>query len=361
MNLEYQISFGFVFGVLALVLAVVLFLWGFRRWRKPEIELLDLVYDKAARRLELFVVNEGEKQVYVNPSLRLVHFLNPDEWREKKSNGNGSGDGMLPGKSYQVDSVIKGYSLIGECPESVKVDSRSVRKIIYDLGDDLSLKVYDNIRVDMQYGFDGVLEERLANVMRVVLKDGVDSNLLEGKSTADKSVSPSFCLLPFLEDAESVVTPTLENSPEGPSFCSLSSSQDASTFVENEFPLQAVCVCCGKDKWLEWVVDGNHVCVDCKDFLGHKNRVISLLPESEAESFIQGFNSKSYEDRYVDLNNRQLEILSLLEHENNLTVKKISKLLSMKESTISSDLRQLMGRDLVGRIEVGNRYLYHMA
>lgn len=334
MDSSLQMVFGFVFGALVLSSVFMLFVWGFRRWRKPQIEFLDLVYDKTARQLELFVVNEGEKPVYVNPSLRLVHFLDPEEWREKKSNGGYSSENMVAGKCYQVDSVIKGYTLVGECPESVRIDGRGIRKIIYPLSEDVNLRVYDNIRVDSQYGFDGVSDERLVNTMRVVLKDDVDTSVFGN------------------------ILPEIVKPVYNPNFCLTSSSQEnRSVVVETVLPIQAMCVCCGKDKWLEWIVDGNHVCAGCKDFLGGKTNGALVLPEPSLKE------STLKTDRYGDvcLKPRQREILNLLEHENNLNVKKISKLLSIKESTVASDLKSLMEKDLVGRIEIGKRYLYHLA
>ncbi|MFH1787840.1 MAG: hypothetical protein ABH834_00475 [Candidatus Altiarchaeota archaeon] len=30
-----------------------------------------------------------------------------------------------------------------------------------------------------------------------------------------------------------------------------------------QYPLEALCVSCGKSRWLNWVVDGVHVCDKC--------------------------------------------------------------------------------------------------
>lgn len=29
------------------------------------------------------------------------------------------------------------------------------------------------------------------------------------------------------------------------------------------FPVQSICICCGKIRWLNWTVDGRHVCDEC--------------------------------------------------------------------------------------------------
>ncbi|MFH1834756.1 MAG: hypothetical protein ABH851_01055 [Methanobacteriota archaeon] len=30
-----------------------------------------------------------------------------------------------------------------------------------------------------------------------------------------------------------------------------------------EYPINSLCFSCGKNKWLNWVLDGNQVCDDC--------------------------------------------------------------------------------------------------
>ncbi|MBM3308745.1 MAG: DeoR family transcriptional regulator [Candidatus Altiarchaeales archaeon] len=352
MELNTKIFLSFVLSFGALGAAYMVF-YKYRGYKKHQLEFLDLVYDSTARQLELFVVNQGEKSVYVNPSLRLIHFLNPEEWREKNSNGNGNGNSspgyMAAGKCYQVDSVIKGYSLIGDCPESVRVEGKSVRKIVYPLPDDISLRVYDNIQVDSMYGVNSDSESRLVNTMRVMLKDDVDCGVFdgvvpEGVDGIKPAYNPNFCTVPTV-DKEGVI-------------------------AESDFPLQAMCVCCGKDRWLGWIVDGNHVCSECKDFLdGGVEQLVDegfpLLAEQEAEIFVGDILSQREEvcdsGADVGLKPRHKEILGLLEHENNLTVKKISKLLSLQESTVVSDLNFLMKSELVGRVKVGNKFMYHLA
>ena len=337
MDYVFQMVFGFVFSVLFLLSLFMLLYHAFIRWSKPKIGFMGLFYDKESKLLELFVVNDGEKPVHVSPSLRLVHFLNPEEWREKNSNGKADMEHMMEGKCYQVDSVIKGYTLLGDCDAPVAVDGRSIRKITYPLGDELDLNVYDNIRVDSKYGFNTVLNERLFNTMRVVFKDHVDAAVLEcpAPETLKEPYNPKVCL----------ITP---------------SGGIREPKVENCFPVQALCVCCGKSKFLEWVVDGNYVCNECKDFLKGEKNDVSMLPEEEAELSI-GDSTVEKHSTKVDLNPRQGGILQLFEHENNLTVKKISSMLSVNQSTVSSDLKSLMDNELLGRVKAGRKYLYHLA
>ena len=342
-----RLGVGFAVGALAIgsILAVG---WGIRRWMKPQIEFLDIVYDKRARHLELYVVNESEKPVFVSPSLKLVHFLNPEEWRDKNGNANANG-AMLEGKCYQMESVIKGYSMIGQCEGEIKVDSRSVRKIIYPLSDDINLRLYDNIRVDSTYGFKNASGERMTGVMRVVVKE--DSEPITVNKIPEENVQPAYL----------------------PNFCVVSDSDVAEPYAnptQSGFPVQAMCVCCGKDRWLEWVVDGNHVCGECKDYLAGPG--LPMLPENQAELFVRDFVSKLEDSavasidasrdasRDVSVNDRQAELLNLLENENNLTVKKISKHLSIKESTVASDLAYLMHKGIVDRVKIKNRFIYHL-
>ena len=325
--------------------------WILRRLRKPQVGFLDVVYDKTRNQLELFVVNDGESPVYVNPSVRLVHFLNPDEWREKNSNGNGngngSGDGMVAGKCYQVDSVIKGYTLVGECPQSVRVDGKSVRKIIYPLSGDVTLRVYDNIHVDSLYGRSSLTDGRLTNTMRVVLKDDVDGGFPE--------IGRQDGLMPVLDAPEDSAQEEIAQSAPTADLNILPPVGDK-VAVESCLPVQSTCVSCGRGAWMHWIVDGNVVCTDCKNVL--KGNGSPLFGAGELPADIP-----QETDKYAELNlkPRQFEILQLLENENNLSVKKIAKLLSLTESTVASDLKFLMQQDVVGRIEIGKRYLYHLA
>ncbi|MFH1126455.1 MAG: hypothetical protein V1703_04975 [Candidatus Altiarchaeota archaeon] len=38
-------------------------------------------------------------------------------------------------------------------------------------------------------------------------------------------------------------------------------------FRRNRFPLQATCISCGRQRWLNWVVKESHVCDECKEHL----------------------------------------------------------------------------------------------
>lgn len=356
----FQSLVGFVLGLLVLSsLIVLLFRW--RRWGRPLVEFRDLVYNKAGRQLELYVANSGNRAVYVNPSLRLMHFLDPEEWRGRKSNG-GSDVNMVDGRFYGVDSVIKGYTLVGESPGAVMVGGNSVEKIVYPLDDDIQLSVCDNVRVDSHCGFHDASGELFIDTLRVSVKDGQDGLILDSVSSCGGDSNRLFKTI-STEDASpcnyiSGVTPS--DGPEyNPDFCVLSgfSMGHAGRKVEGVFPLQAVCVCCGREKWLEWVVDGNYVCAGCKAFLeggfgrDTTDSVAVVGVEKPASSRLDVGSLKP----------RQRDILNLVEHENNLTVKKISRLLSVNESTVAADLKFLMKGDLVGRVQVGRRYLYHLA
>jgi len=35
-------------------------------------------------------------------------------------------------------------------------------------------------------------------------------------------------------------------------------------------PVKAICISCGKERWLYWVVDGKHVCDECRRFMEDK-------------------------------------------------------------------------------------------
>lgn len=365
----FQLSIGLTLGLLVLAYMVFL-LFRLLRVHRPSVEFRDLVYNKAAQQLELHVVNSGGRPVYVNPSLRLMHFLDPEEWRGKKSNG-GSGVEMLDGRCYGVDSVIKGYTLIGESQGAVVVDGNSLKKIVYPLRHGMNLSLCDNIRVDSHCGFNDASGDLVVDTLRVSVKDGhdgLDGLILEPVSS-DRLESNRLFETVSPEGADTVnylsggVSSGVEAPSYNPNFCVVSPFEGGKpkNTVENVFPLQAVCVCCGKEKWLEWVVDGNYVCAGCKDFfqdgsgsqdvLSAENRGVVEIEKS----LLQDSNDDS------SLKPRHREILDLLEHENNLTVRKISRLLSVNESTVSSDLKHLMEKDRVGRVQVGRRYLYHLA
>ncbi|MDD5110986.1 MAG: DeoR family transcriptional regulator [Candidatus Altiarchaeota archaeon] len=328
MDIDTRFAAGLAIASISVVTTSVAAYFYIRHLRKPQVEFLDVVYDRAARQLELYVANEGERPIYLNPSLRLVHFLNPDEWKEKKSS---TGEGMMEGKCYQVESVIKGYNLIGECQKPVVVEGMSVRKIVYPLSEDVVLRAYDNVRVESLCGLSNPSGQRMVSVMRVVLKDDNDTRAFD-------TVAPAY----------------------NPNFCVVTENPEKTAAEAAGVPVQAMCVCCGKDRWLEWVVDGNHVCSECKDFMQGSSRS-SMLPDEEAASFIQdSVQVNETAEGEIQLNDRQREIIALLENENNLTVRKISKMLSASESTISSDLKYLMENDKVGRVEIGRRFLYHL-
>lgn len=362
----FQLSIGFV--LVLLVLAYMVFLKRLRSLGRPSVEFRDLVYNKAAGQLELHVENKCGRPVYVSPSLRLIHFLDPEEWRGKKSNG-GSGGEMLDGRCYCVDSVIKGYTLIGESPGVVMVEGNSVKKIVYPLGD-VRLSLCDNIRVDSQCGFNGASDDMVVDTLRVSVKDGhegldclildpVSPDRFESNRLFDTITSES--AKPVFNYISSGVSSGFEAPAYNPNFCVVPpvTGDKPTHAVENVFPLQAVCVCCGKEKWLEWVVGGNYVCAGCKDFLeGDVSR--GQVPESGVVVDVNAV-SNGVSGGDSSLKPRHAEIMSLLEHENNLTVRKISRLLSVNDSTVASDLKYLMERDMVGRVQVGRRYLYHLA
>jgi DNA-binding CsgD family transcriptional regulator len=347
---------GVAIAGLAVASSSIAAVWMLRRLRKPQIGFLDVVYDKMVNQLELFVVNDGESPVYVNPSLRLVHFLDPDEWREKNSNGSGGaaadGGGMVAGKSYQVDSVIKGFTLIGECPQAVCVDGKSVRKITYPLSDGVALKVYDNINVDSLYGKNGLTDGRLTNTMRVALKDEVDEFISEPWHQEN--------ILPVVHAPEYALEDELAE-PAHTADLRILPAVEEKVVIESCLPLQAACVSCGRDSWLHWIVDGRPVCTECKNVIKGVAGQVSPDPVVATVALESSFKEKADAYAALDLKPRQLEILRLLENENNLSVRKIARLLTLTESTVASDLKFLMEKDAVGRIEINRRFLYHLA
>ncbi|MCX6695202.1 MAG: hypothetical protein NTU61_02760 [Candidatus Altiarchaeota archaeon] len=252
----------------------------------PSIKFNDVVYDKIRNEIHLFVENKSDKKVYVKPSLRLIKLTPALEWKEKTSNGNG-----IQMMSAAKGSVIKGYELIGEYVEPVPIGPKSVMKVVYPVLRDFGIRAYDNIRVDSSYGTEsGKLESNLSSTVRMNLHDLLSSEeyLEELSRLLDDSIQSQPNTAVSVEvPVESVKDAASEDMKQ----------PDMQKISKCDVPVQSLCVCCGKNQWLTWVVNEKHVCDECKDFLSKDDSQSSDVVATD--SGVRGVSVKG--DDFTDL------------------------------------------------------------
>jgi DNA-binding transcriptional ArsR family regulator len=330
---------------------------------KPPVKFRDVIYDKNGDEVRLVVENVTDKPVYVKPALRVVRLTPVHEWREKTSNGTG-----IPMMAASAGSVIKGYELLGEYAEPVLVEPNSTTTVTYPLMRDFGLRAYDNIKVDSVFG--STPEDLSGNTTTTVRMNL--SELLNGEQEQDTRGllhEDQAQLQELVETLEELIHEAALEYPQEGSFSEIVrvESKDGQSPPDpecrrNEFPIESMCFCCGKQRWLNWVVDGDHVCDECKEYL--------IPPQSESDESVDpvfGDVEDDYEEypqvevichEPVELKPRHEKILEVLNAENTVSVKEMAKRLNLKEKNISTDLRYLMNHGLVDRVKIGRVYKY---
>lgn len=348
---QLQIVIASVSVILVSVLYYILLVgWA----KKPKVSFIKLVFDRANRRIELIALNEEKNPVYVMPSLRLVHFRDPSEYKEQRKNGDNSVS-MLEG-SNNTNGVIKGYSLLGESEIPVLLNREGESKIVYEIPDEIEMSAYDNVKIDIAYGVSPAnLDYTLATTLRVIPKDP--------ESFITVSDAPDFSMLGYMGfkgayDEAAILKTDILGFDTGLPDISLPEAVEAekgSRVFENGFPIHSTCVCCGKHKWLTWVVDSQYVCVECKDFLQ------SQFETPIQEGLVKQDRPASDDEpkARVKFKPRHEKILQLLE-DDSLSTKDIAEKLGRKTPNVSSDLKFLLDNKIVDRIKSGKQYVYYI-
>ncbi len=367
-----------VYVAFGLGLATYLFL-RLKKVKSP-VKFKDIFLDKSREEISLVVENLTGKPVFVKPALRLVKLTPVNEWKEKTSNGNG-----VDMMTASAGSVIKGYELLGEYAHPIHVPPKTSKKVSYPLMREFGLKAYDDIKIDADFGQDEVelsgntsatlrlntrkfLSDDDAQELLTMLEDYIQNAGLEYESEGQvsevvelKSKQNAVSELDTVGDIEA--TPIREEYE-----CTPDSSPDVDDslldkdFKKSEFPIESMCFCCGKKRWLNWVVEENHVCNDCKSYLipddhglhaGIADPSGGEIPDSSMDNEVEVVLSEP-----VDLKPRHDSILDILHNENAVFAKDIAKKVGRKEKNISTDLRELMNIGLVDRVKIGRSYKY---
>jgi DNA-binding transcriptional ArsR family regulator len=293
-----------VLVVSALIVSYLLF--SVRSKKTPEVFLHKVSYDPNSNKIRLTLENYGDKPLHVKPAFRLVHLKSAEEWK------NGVSEDGVPMMTGREMSLIKGYELLSQFENPVEVPSQKIHEIEANLPDDCALQAYDNVRVSMLCGFDpGKLMDAVHSTLRVRIDESI-------------------------EQVPAVEMEAPAAAAEGAEKLSI-----RKRFARNGFPLEATCVCCGQIKWLKWIVDGQHVCVDCRDFL--YDRIKVEYPQEELEPKLSG---------------RQKKIVDLLTGDRKVTIKELSALVGQSRTTVSKEVKALVEMGVVSSKKEKNRQFY---
>jgi hypothetical protein len=314
----------------------------------PDVVFKDVKYNRPKNEIHLVVENVSGRKVYVRPALRLVKLIHAEEWRLRNS-----GTSPIPLMSASAGSVIKGYDLIGEYALPIALEPNQTTIIKYPVMRDFGLKAYDNIRVDSPVGEDPrSLEGSVSGTVRMnfseFLSDEYGDELLElfgSHGKIDAPAAPADCLIAALPPTEGIPAPAIHSA------------------IKSVSPVEALCYCCGKERWLNWMVEGRHVCADCKDFLGggatpsDSSSPIGDL-EEDAELADAGLGMEIVDSTPMDLKPRHRKILDMLLEENTMSAKELSNRLGRDSKSVACDLRYLMRSSLVDRVRIRSKYKY---
>jgi len=305
----------------------------------PDVVFKDVRYNKLRNEIHLVVENVSGRKIYVRPALRLVKLIHADELRERTSNG------AIPMMTASAGSVIKGYDLIGEYAVPVSVDANSQATIIYPVMRDFGLKAYDNIRVDSPVGeYPDRLEGSICGTVRMNLSDFFSDEY------ADELLQ--------LFDGHLKTGVQAQGSFDG---CLIQAPKSAGS-LKADCSVEALCWCCGKKKRLEWVVDGRHVCLECRDYLGGAPSTLSS--EQEISDPCEEAEERGAELELVEspsgLKPRHRKILETLNMESTMSAKELSGRLGRDQKSVATDLRYLMRTSLVDRVRIRGQYKYYM-
>jgi hypothetical protein len=332
---------------------------------KPDVKFKDVRYNELKNEIQLVIENVSDGRVFVKPALRLVRLTPADEWRAKTSNWNSP----VPMMTASAGSVIKGYELLGEYAEPVAVDAKATVTITYPIMRDFGLKAYDNIKVDSLVGHDpysleGSISKTLRmNTVGLLSEEGADEllSVLNEQLRADRGVVSVHSVVVF---DGGVDLKSQSHVPAG--VCVAEAPVDGGQLeaVRSGFPVQSLCYCCGKERWLSWVVGGNHVCQDCKDFLGGAEKTL-VRRDLAADEFDDGLESgdldlgvEFVESQSVDLKPRHRKILDALLSESTVSIKELSSKLGRDQKSVATDLRYLLKNNLVDRVKIRGKYKY---
>ncbi|VVB51248.1 Uncharacterised protein [uncultured archaeon] len=361
-------------------LATAAVIYQKRRARKASIKVENLVYDKDAGKLELKVVNRGKKSQFVKPSLRLVRFLDPVELRNKTKEDLP----MLAGRRHY--GVTRGYDLLGELTDAACLLAGESRVFEYYLTYDIDIHPYDTIRIDVPYGASDAAEA------------GYFTQTLQARFSEDESVvQPKVekpAEMPFIEESSAALGGDILNSvpsmpldggrfncePQMQDVGMQAGSQDMFSFIPpgpqpmmpdsglpelgqapalplesgvsievpqspaltpSSFPLESVCFCCGKIRWLNWTVDNQYYCDECKDFLKEEHG----FAEVEAAPV-------------ASLTTIQREIMSVLRVNAELSPKDVARKIKEKPERVTRELKALYDKQLLSRRKSGQTFKY---
>ncbi len=308
----------------------------------PDVRFVDVRYDKAGNELELVVENVSDKTVYVKPALRLVRLTPASEWRERTARS----DSPVPMMTAAAGSVIKGYELIGEYAEPVPVEAGDKAVIKYPVMRDFGLMAYDNIKVDSPVGENPLkMEGSATGTVRLNL-----SELLKD----DKGIIDAINEYLEIAEAEDAALNA------GGEMLDRGGNSPALDVRKSGYPLQARCFCCGNDRWLNWVVEGNHVCDECREFLAGEpeDPCIEVDGCVMDDKECQEVGVELVEQPRVDLKPRHRQILDALDSENTMSTKELASTLDRGYKAVGSDLRYLLKNNLVDRVKIKGNYKY---
>lgn len=333
----------------------------YKKQKAPKIKLRELNYDGDGGRLELQIENTGSETCFVKPSLRIARLAEAAEWKEHTTNGNGLP--MIAGAAENGCSVIKGYDLLGYHEEPVPVEAGESKTLVYYLTCDVDIRAYDNIKVDLQYGANPQsMQKRMQDNMTVKL---AAHSFEDEASAAEEIKRQSGAALPAEASLNEPVTevpldggftqvevdapldggvaePCLDVPLDGILFQDEPepAPEELRQLKESGFPVEAMCFCCGKTKWLKFVFDEHHVCEECKQYLMEKHG----LPEPAK----------------IELDSEHMQIIHLLRREGGLPLKTITEKLGAKKTAVDRNLKTLINKNQLKREKQGRQYTYYL-
>jgi len=324
----------------------------------PDVKFREVRYDKHKNEIQLIVENVSAEPVYVKPAVRVVRLTPADEWKQKTNS-----DSPVPMMQASAGSVIKGYDLVGEYAIPVRVEPKATRVITYPVRWDLGLKAYDNIKVDSKTGAKPeTLDGTLSGTLRINISDALSDEhggepfgSLVPRTASNALSNPAPLLDGGLESQK------VSASPIDGGVLSAPAEEPKLTSCKSDFPVKSMCYCCGKDKWLSWVVGGNHVCQECKDFLGKDSKLSDGGLSSEFEEDFepgQEVGVEMIDNPPADLKPRHRKILDILYNENTVSIKELAGILGRGQKSVAEDMRFLLRNNLVDRVKIGGKYKY---
>jgi len=276
----------------------------------PIVKFSEAQLHEDSEKITVETENDSDKPVYLKSQIRKIVFSTPEEWRDE-----------VTGIEYMAasrNSVVKNYELVGEQEEPVKLNPGEKKRLSYDLDRSRFFDEFDNLRVDCVCGFE---------------KDDM-------KGTAYET-------LPVAHVRDTVKE---SEKKEGARY------SFAILLRETTMPVQATCAGCGEYKWLNWVAKDMHVCDDCrKDIEEQHMPGEECCGEEEDDPGLYFVDRQKFQ---VKLKERQKQILNLLQVEDKLTAKQVSKKLNLCLSTTRGDLKHLYENSLLNRVRIGKTYQY---